>query len=82
MRGQGRVYRPVIGRIGSEPDMREAPAFAGLTRAIEVSDSAGRLHGRIVWLASEANEDFEHALLGFCKVVIGGFQGTPTGGAA
>lgn len=82
MRKAAKQKSQIIGNIGNEPDMREAPAFTAPTRAIEVSDAAGRLHGRVVWLASEMGADFEIALSEFCRTALDGFHGTPTGGAA
>ena len=53
----------IVGSIAPAADIREAPAFTEPCRTIEISDPAGRLHGRIEWIASEVDEDFSRALL-------------------
>ena len=60
----------VIGSIGPEADIREAPAFIGQTRNLEVSDATGRLHGRVHWLSQDMDEAFHAAFANLCGVAM------------
>lgn len=53
----------IIGSIGPTVEITESEAFDAPTRTVNVTDAAGRLHGRVQWLAAETGEGFEQGLL-------------------
>lgn len=60
----------VIGSIGPLVEIGETPGFAGPTRTILLSDTDGVLHGQLLWLRSEMDEDFLAELAVLCSIAM------------
>jgi hypothetical protein len=55
--------RDIIGGIGPQVEITETAEFDAPTRTVNLTDAAGRLHGRIQWLSEDIDEGFDRALL-------------------
>ena len=62
---QDTIAPRVVGSIGPAVEMGEVSTFDGPTRTVELTDGAGRLRGRIQWLAEDVGEHSKAAILQF-----------------
>lgn len=60
----------IIGRIGPATEITEVRSLDGPSTTYNLSDTSGRVHGRIIWLSDEVNEDFLREVAHLCAIAF------------